>query len=193
MQMGGPPSAQRLRDIQQLAAAAAAAACPAAAYASLHTMASAGFPADLAGAPGFLPLGGLSAGMTYSAAVNNFGGGARPGGEGGGNGVAAEFGRYASGGLVNGSGATPTYSSGGGSSGGGNMGTVAGYEGGAAVNGGVSGPGGDLFQPISSEGGQRRGSIDEAPPAGSHASDFNSNGMQVAFPGDADCNLRVVL
>lgn len=178
MQLGNA-SSQRLRDIQQLATAAAAAACPAAAYASLHAMASAGFPADLAAAapglaaPGFLPLG-LSGGMSYSAAVNNnFS--ARPAGNDGGDG---EFSRYTSGGLVNGSGATPTYSSGGGSSGG-NMGAVAGFDcgGSSTVNGGASGAG-ELFHPMESEGSQRRSS-DEALPTGSHASEFTSNGLQV--------------
>jgi hypothetical protein len=89
---------------------------------------------------------------------------------------------FASGGLMNGSGATLSYSSGGGGSGG-NVGAVAAFEsgsGGPAVNGGGgSVSGGDLFQPMSSEGGQGR-SLDEGSSGASHAvSDFNRNGVQV--------------
>ncbi len=72
--VGGPGSgASRLRDIQQLAAAAAAAAYPAAAYASLASAGS--FPGgDMLGAAAgnastYMPYGTPSSGLSYSAVV----------------------------------------------------------------------------------------------------------------------------
>ncbi len=160
LQLNGNP---RLREIQQLAAAAAAAAYPAAAFASLNVVPSGGFPADLSAnhglaASNYPQFGAPTTSMSYSAAVN---GGFGPAGRGTGSdgqpsdSAGNEFNPYQA--VANGNGRTTAYSSGGGSSS-----VVAAFEGangGQAANSGGSGSG-ELFQPMRGDGVQRS-SMDE--------------------------------
>ncbi|CAL8463515.1 g3049 [Coccomyxa elongata] len=179
-------SSARLREIQQLAAAAAAAAYPAAAFASLGVVPSGGFPAGIAANAGlatsnYLPFGAPNTSMSYSAAVNGgFGlAGRAPGSDGQATDSAGnEFNPYAGNNMANGNGGGTTYSSGGGSSGG-NLGAVAAFEGGnsgQAANSGGSGSG-ELFQPMRSDGIQRS-SMDEDGGGGGHAPELTSSQLQ---------------
>ena len=93
-------AAQTKQQIQQLAAAAAAAASAyPAALAQLAAASSGAFAPDfaavsaLAGGPGLLPYSGApGSGMTYSAAVNSFGG--RAGMDGGASDGGRDYGRF---------------------------------------------------------------------------------------------------
>lgn len=178
-------SSARLREIQQLAAAAAAAAYPAAAFASLGVVPSGGFAAGISANAGlaasnYMPFGAPSTSMSYSAAVNGGFGlvGRAPGSEAT-DSAGNEFNPYPGNNTANGNGGGTTYSSGGGSSGG-NLGAVAAFEGGnsgQAANSGGSGSG-ELFQPMRSDGIQRS-SMDEDGSGSGNAPELTSSQLQV--------------